>query len=103
MFKEGKYKKQRQPKRHTLTSTAAIFIGGGIILSITIIGAILGIPMIAIGLIILFIRSRIKVISVKCPHCKIENKIEPTVTIFNCEQCSKTIHLEGDANIAVNL
>lgn len=101
MFKEAKYKTQRQPKRHPLTSAAAIFIGGGILLSITIIGAIIGIPMIIAGLITLFIRSRIKVISVECPHCKTENKIEPTVTVFNCEQCSRTIRSEGNTYIAM--
>lgn len=101
VFKEGKFKAQRQPKRSPLTATAAVFIGGGILLSITFIGAVVGIPMILIGLIVLFIRSRIKVTVIDCPSCKTPNKVEPSVKYFNCEQCSKTIRQEDSHWIAV--
>lgn len=94
MFKEALYKKQRQPKRHPLATVAAIFLGGGFLLSITIIGAVIGIPMLVIGLILLFIRSRIKIQSVTCPSCKVPNKIELSVRYFNCEQCRKTLRQE---------
>lgn len=90
MFKEGKRKSQREPKRNPLAAVAAIFLIGGVILSITIIGAIVGIPMIVIGLIVLFVRSRIKSVSVPCGSCGVPNKIELNVPHFNCSQCNHT-------------
>jgi len=92
MFKDSKFQKQRQPRRHTLAAVAGFFIFGGLILSITIILAVVGIPFILVGLILLFIRSRIKTVEIVCPNCQVPNKIEPSVQYFNCEQCSHTIH-----------
>ncbi len=92
---------QRQPKRHPLTTVGAIFIGGGILLSITLIGAIIGIPMIVIGLIVLLVKSFIKVQQIECPSCKTPNKIELSVQYFNCEQCSKTLRKEQGEWVAV--
>ncbi|MBH0159104.1 hypothetical protein IHV10_22295 [Fictibacillus sp. 5RED26] len=91
MFKEGKYKSQRQPKRHLLTTTGAFLILGGFLISLTIIGAILGIPMILVGISILFLKSRIKVKTIECNLCKNINKVELKVERFNCEHCNKTL------------
>lgn len=101
MFKEAKYKSQREPWRHRFATVAAIFIGGGILLSITIIGAIVGIPMALIGLIVLFIRSRVKTVSIPCESCGVPNKVELSVKHFNCAQCNHTEIVKPQAGVTV--
>ena len=100
MFKDAKFQKQRQPKRHTLAAVAGFFLFAGIILSITIILAVVGIPFILAGLIVLLVRSRIKTVEVTCPNCQVTNKVEETVKYFNCEQCSHTVHTSIQTNTA---
>ncbi len=86
--------KQRQPRRHSLAIAASIFALGGVIFTLTLLGAVIGIPMLIISGIIFLIRSRIKMNSIECPSCKTPNKIELSVQYFNCEQCLKTVRKE---------
>lgn len=83
-------KAQREPLRHRYATVAAVLITLGVLLSLTLIGAVLGIPLILVGAVFIVIRARVKTVSVSCGSCGVANTIEPKVQYFNCAQCNHT-------------
>ncbi|QKI80605.1 hypothetical protein [Kroppenstedtia eburnea] len=83
---------ERQPVRFRLKSFSIGFILCGSLLTATIVGGIIGIPILLLAGILLFIRSRIKTIEVECSQCQTKNAIEPKVTQFHCKGCFRHIN-----------
>ncbi|PDY76963.1 DUF5362 family protein [Bacillus cereus] len=72
--------------------TGAFFIVIGVILCLTIIGAIAGIPLIIFGL--PFILGSLGYQRIECPNCKRKTKILKSADHFICHRCQKNTLIE---------
>ncbi|PHE68520.1 DUF5362 family protein [Bacillus wiedmannii] len=72
--------------------TGSFFILLGIILSITIIGAIVGIPLIIFGL--PFVFASLGYQRVECPNCNRKQTVKKGIGNFKCHSCEKNTLIE---------
>ncbi|MDO3374681.1 hypothetical protein QJ529_18615 [Bacillus paranthracis] len=72
--------------------TGAFFIAIGVILCITIIGAIVGIPLIIFGL--PFIVGSFGFQRIECPNCSRKQIVKKGSGKFKCQSCNKNTLIE---------
>ncbi len=90
------------------TNVASISIAGigclvplGVVLTFTGIGAIIGVPLLLIGLFTffsgmigsLFVRGK----TIICPYCYEETKVTKNINAYTCPRCQKRVLIEGDS------